>query len=78
MSGYRIENNVPIPKPGQGRAKYPWAVLEIGQSFIVPCEEWEREQTMNSLTSCRNNAQRGNKRFALRNVKDGVRVWRVA
>lgn len=66
-----------MPNPGRGRPKYPWGLLEIRQSFVVPCEEWERERVMNSLTSCRRNAQRNGKRFALRNVADGVRVWRV-
>lgn len=74
---YRVESGIPIPTPGQGRPKYPWGLLEVGQSFIVECEEWERESCLNSLTSCRANAQRRGKRFAIRNVPKGLRIWRV-
>lgn len=74
---YRVETGVPLPSPGQGRKKYPWTKLELMQSFVVECGEWEIESLMNSLTSCRANAQRGGKKFALRRVEGGVRVWRV-
>ena len=74
---YPVENNIPLPKPAQGRPKYPFSALELRQSFIVPCEDWDRERVMNSLTSCRANAQRHGKKFAMRQVPSGVRVWRV-
>jgi hypothetical protein len=78
---FRIESYVRLPRPSGSRVKYPWAKLEVGQSFLAPCENDERPALMNSLTSCRSWQQRktkGAKRFALRIVDGGVRVWRVA
>jgi hypothetical protein len=74
---FKIENHVPMPKPGDGKRKYPWAQLELGQSFLIPCDTWEREGVQFSLTSCRRGAEKTGKKFATRQVDGGVRVWRV-
>ena len=74
---FNIETGIQIPSRGGGRAKYPWSRLEIRQSFIVPCDEWERERTFNTLTSCKRNAERRGKKFTMRSVDRGIRVWRI-
>jgi len=77
---FQIERNIPMPEPSKGvRNKYPWAKLQIDESFLVPCGEYEVPELMNSLTSCRAAAQRKTGfRFSLRKIKgQGVRVWRT-
>ncbi len=69
---------VHIPRRTYGNnRKYPWHELQVGDSFFVPCHGPYREKLMNSLTSCRGNAQKNGKRFALRMKVGGIRVWRM-
>lgn len=76
---FQIERNIPLPDQTRGlRNKYPWKQMKIDESFLVPCGSWETPEVMNSLTSCRAGAQRNTGfKFALRKVKDGIRVWRT-
>ena len=69
---YPIEDNFPIPESKGRRPRYPIRSLEVGQSFMVPggnqksltsCTDWVRKQTQ--------------RRFSVRVVDGGVRVWRV-
>lgn len=72
---FRVESGVPLPEK---RHAYPWALLEVGQSFLVPYGVSGRQRVWNTLTSCRRNAQKSGKRFAIRSVANGLRVWRTA
>jgi len=76
---FHIERNIPLPEQSRGvRNKYPWRQMRVGDSFLVPCGEYEVPEVMNSLTSCRAGAQRSTGyRFALRKAAGGVRVWRT-
>lgn len=71
-----VDHDVPIPvgaKSKRGRPpKYPWADLEVGDSFFVkgkrPIDLGEITQRM---------ARRTGFRFITRTVQGGVRVWRI-
>lgn len=73
---YEIEGDIPLPKKASrgANAKYPFASLAVGQSFLA------RDGKTNCLSACarawakRNGAAA---RFAVRTVDGGVRVWRV-
>lgn len=81
-----IDRQTELPPAGQGRPKYPFMKLEPvkgnpprGDSFLVPCTIMEMKKTMNSLTHSANYfAYRSGRKFALRRMPDGVRVWRIA
>lgn len=77
---YPIDDGIPLP-PSRGKeslAKYPWRDLHVDQSFFVACDPRDLDDVMNSLTSCRNYAQRKlGFRFALRRSSKGIRVWRT-
>lgn len=75
MMLFEIEKGVPMPadqKGKKGSSKYPLADMSIGDSFFVP---------NGRITTVRKAAyQRGpalNRRFSVRTVDGGVRVWRV-
>lgn len=69
-----IEDNIPLPRRTVGRkTKYPLDQLEVGQSFVVPAKSPRR---MASYAYTR--GKKIGRRFAVRNVGSGVRVWRVA
>ena len=71
---YQIEKGIPAPeKYGVGRpSRYPFADMEVGDSFFVP------DAPANRLACAATWAtKRYNRRFITRVVEHGVRVWRV-
>jgi len=66
-----IEKNVPIPPPGQ--TKYPWAEMEVGDSFLVPADKGNSAKTAASHFIRRNPG----KKFLSRAEGDELRIWRV-
>lgn len=77
-SFYPIDRGVPIPDFTRGRIKNtqrrPWDELEVGDSFFVPGSAAHCE------SMCIDSAERTRpgKRFVLRSIPGGVRVWRVS
>ena len=75
---YEIDRAIPIPPPsrGPGAVKYPWAVMEVGDSFFVP------GITKDNIYSSIKNASRDGRSFVARRVTEngvrGLRVWRAA
>lgn len=68
---YQIEANVPIPEPRKRHA-YPYAELQVGESF------WVTGIKMQSL--CNLNLRQSKalgRKFVCRKEGDGVRIWRV-
>lgn len=59
-----------IPMPSDGRSKYPWKTMEVGDSFTV------EKKLRASVTS--NMTKHGSRRFTTRGEGELVRVWRVA
>lgn len=75
---YRIDQGVPMPRPQTGRPKYPFRKMEVGDSFLVECEDGDSGSVMNGLTSCiRWATYKTGFKFAQRMVRGGVRVWRT-
>jgi hypothetical protein len=85
---YPIEKDIPIPdwppghkpvSPIYSSKLYPFHLMEIGDSFLVPPKSGETMRTV-----CRRvmprvvRESREEKKFISRRCKDGLRVWRVA
>lgn len=71
----KVEKGIPIPeKPRKGGkpAKYPWATMDVGDSFFV-----EGVPLANFASGAYNAAKLLNRKFSLRTVEGGVRVWRI-
>lgn len=73
----RIEKDVPIPE--DGRVKYPFAELEVGDSFAVHFSNGEKARVQGNLYTAKWRAQkRLNRKFVARIVGENkVRVWRT-
>jgi hypothetical protein len=71
---YKVEKNVPIPPKGRtiGPYKYPFAYMEVGDSFFVKNGNPKRISV-----SCRGYTIRKSGKFCCRTVPGGVRVWRT-
>ena len=75
---FPIYKGKPMPPRGAYRGKYPWRRMEVGDSFLVPCDTWEARETWDKLTRCRWWATyKTGFRFALRRVHEGIAVWRT-
>ena len=76
MTKIEIESGIPIPGM-RGRRPircYPFADLEVGQSFLAT----DRNVSQMSATACYfSNKTGGEYKFRCRTVEGGVRVWRV-
>lgn len=76
---YVIEKNMPVV----GRAQptpYPFKVMVVGDSFLVPCQSHERRRMREQVRySARFWKLRNHPDwiFAVRQVPEGVRVWRT-
>lgn len=73
---YEITKEHPIPDDSgvHGRTKYPFAIMEVGDSFFVPREK----AGVNTVDSARRKASRHLRRkFTLRTLPEGIRIWRI-
>ena len=78
---FKIEKGIPIPvsktvtRQGRGRDRlYPWAEMQVGDSFFVPGEAKRIGVASHASAVCKRYAP---KRFVSRKVEGGVRIWRV-
>jgi hypothetical protein len=70
-----IEKNVPVPShAGVGaRPKYPFAKMDVGDSFFVP------KFTARALSNASQwHANKTGKKFTCANEEGGARCWRVS
>lgn len=86
MSTVSIDKAVPMPEGrrfGPRAARYPYADMELTDSFAVPYGEANDEERAVIARRMRQSATWANRRFApnkfsVREVEGGVRVWRIA
>ena len=72
--GFEIEKGIPIgiKSAGVRTSKYPWATMEIGDSFLVP------DLGVDSMSAAASQAgKRLGRKFTCRTMNHGVRIWRV-
>jgi len=68
---FPIESGIPVPNDNiRRRARYPFRLLEVGDSFFVP------KANVRNLAACWNRCRP--MRFTAKTFPDGVRVWRIA
>jgi hypothetical protein len=79
MSKFQIEDGVPIPtRNGKSQRKYPLSALLVGQSFFVPFASDDARKELFRLSSVAIwHGKKTGKKFTVRTVEGGVRVWRV-
>ena len=86
MTAYLIEKEIPLSnKTHRGRMpntglKFPWADMQVGDSFFVPVGNQDMVHLMNKITaSGRGYFGKGCvKARAVSETEFGVRVWRIA
>lgn len=79
MPEIKVDKDVPLTQSVRQRAKYPFASIDVGDSFFVARAD---EQTPRKLICRVSNAvfyaqKRSAARYITRTVEKGVRVWRT-
>ena len=83
---FPVESGVPMPEDKQryDRYKYPWRVMEVGDSFFVPAapdlngdlpHSYLKLHRLRALISYQH--RKHPEHFEVRVVDGGVRVWRT-
>lgn len=78
---YIIEEGIPVPGVKTvRRRKYPLNQLRVGESFLIPMEEYDKKKHNNvsSAIIVYKTMHAPEKKFKTRRVAEGVRVWRTA
>jgi hypothetical protein len=75
-----IEKNIPLPPKETRQTKYPYARMEVGDSFFVPQTRASKDSVYASIQWAK---RKLGFKFILRadnadNDNGGVRAWRVA
>jgi hypothetical protein len=75
VSTVRIDRNVPLPV-GRNfrRTKYPFASMEVGDSFVFPASANESSARSQSNVAGR----KSGRKFSVRKTEAGLRCWRIA
>jgi hypothetical protein len=82
MMTFEIESGVPIPavRLKRKRSKYPFATLKVGESFLVPATGADKDVIKNRLSALISGEwhRETSRRFTLRRMRGGIRVWRTS
>ena len=76
----QIDKNIPVPEPKQKPTQYPFETMEVGDSFLVKSEEGKtgKQLSQRISPSASRHAKLTNRKYTLRIVEGGVRVWRTS
>jgi hypothetical protein len=71
-TGYEVEDNVPVPpKKVSRKSKYPFGSMAINQSVLIP------EKGYSAVIGVLRKHKAEGKKFIIRQVTEGFRVWRI-
>ena len=79
ITTYQIEKGVAIPARNFKKSRYPFNEMDVGDSFIVPITGSKRTtQTRLSASAASYSRYKQGRKFTVRVVENGFRVWRTA
>lgn len=73
----QIDKDIPVfaqQHPSRRERKYPLNEMAVGDSFFVAGQKTTGSAASNARTYGKNNR----KRFTVRSIEGGIRIWRVA
>jgi hypothetical protein len=75
----KVEKGIPLPPRNNardGNGKYPFARMEVGDSFFIEADEQTAQRIQNR--ACNAYRYYRPKEFATRRIEGGIRIWRTA
>lgn len=73
----QVESGYPAPTKSTPRSKYPFAKMEVGDSFFMKSPFPEHERGRVSAAACAYAKKHGVK-FSTKVFDGGVRTWRIS
>ena len=70
---YKIEKNVPIATRVTGCNKFPFNDMKVDDSFFVK----NKSEAKSAKSYVYNYGAKNKKKFTIRTVDGGVRIWRI-
>lgn len=71
---FTVEKGVPRPKLKGRNSKYPWADMEVGDSFAAP-----KKLSISLVNSAAQQSRKRGWKFSVRTMDEQTcRVWRIA
>ena len=81
---FTVEKGIEMPKRARGRAptKFPIGIMQVGDSFLIPCDTADKKALTNwrrkFLVAKQAFLKKFEGDFKTATVEGGVRVWRTA
>ncbi len=81
---FTVETGIEMPKRARGRTptKFPMSAMNVGDSFLIPCDATDKKALTNwrrkFLVAKQAFTKQFEAEFKTATVSDGVRVWRTA
>lgn len=81
---FNIESGIEMPKRARGRAptKFPIGIMQVGDSFLIPCDTQDKKALINwrrkFLVAKQAFLKQYEGEFKTATVEGGIRVWRTA
>ena len=79
MTVIKINKKIPIPEASRGVTKYPYANMNVGDSFLFSKKTDRKTVMLCSASYCGYSRLKtnGKWKFTLRTTEDGISVWRI-
>ncbi|KKM79751.1 hypothetical protein LCGC14_1346800 [marine sediment metagenome] len=76
---FKVEKGVPVPVRGIRGTIYPWADMGVGDSFFAPSKKGEEgaKTATRMRSAAKANIRLCGRKYIVRRVEGGVRVWRT-
>lgn len=81
---FTVEKGIEMPKRARGRAptKFPIGIMQVGDSFLIPCDTADKKAMTNwrrkFLVAKQAFLKQYEGEFKTATVDGGIRVWRTA
>lgn len=81
---FTVESGIEMPKRARGRAptKFPIGIMQVGDSFLIPCDTADKKAMTNwrrkFLVAKQTFLKQFEGEFKTATVEGGIRVWRTA
>ena len=81
---FTVESGIEMPKRARGRAptKFPIGIMQVGDSFLIPCDTADKKAMTNwrrkFLVAKQAFLKQFEGEFKTATVEGGIRVWRTA
>jgi hypothetical protein len=76
---YEINKGIEIPEMIT-KSKYPLREMEVGDSFLIPKEDFNGKEARKiacSVMGCARQKRMKERKFSSRCLEEGVRIWRI-